>query len=144
MTRMTRMMLTGRTAAFGRRRTARRRAAASAAAFAVATAVIAGGAQAGIWFVPFLIGLAAGAGPVRLRRALPLAVLAAVAGWAIPLWVLALRGLPAGATAREIAGLAGLPPHAAVTVLVTLALAALQVLAAAWLVRALLRRPVNR
>jgi hypothetical protein len=35
-----------------------------------------------------------------------------------------------------IAGLAGLPPHAAVTVTVTLLLAALQALAGAWLARA--------
>jgi hypothetical protein len=51
---------------------------------------------------------------------------------------MALRGLPAGATARTIAGLAGLaglPPHAAVAVVVTLLLAALQAFAGAWLAR---------
>ena len=49
----------------------------------------------------------------------------------------------AGATARAIASLAGLPPHAAVTIVATLLLATLQALAGAWLTRALLprRRP---
>ena len=70
----------------------------------------------------------------------PLALLAAVLGWAVPLWALALAGLPAGATARTIAGLAGLPPYAAVTIVVTLLLAALQVLTGAWLARAILPR----
>jgi len=44
---------------------------------------------------------------------------------------------------RTIAGLAGLPPHAVVTVVVTLLLAALQVFAGAWLARALLPRRVT-
>jgi hypothetical protein len=57
------------------------------------------------------------------------------------MWLLALRGLPAGATARAIASLAGLPPYAAVTIVATLLLAALQALAGAWLTRALLPRP---
>ena len=52
------------------------------------------------------------------------------------LWALALDGLPAGATARTIAALAGLPPYAGVTVAVIVLLAALQVLVGAWLARA--------
>jgi hypothetical protein len=106
-----------------------------------AAAVVAAGAYIGAWFVPFGVGVAAGAARSRFTFVtVPVAVLAAVAGWAVPLWVMALRGLPAGATARAIAGLAGLPPYAAVAVAVTLLLAALQVLAGAWLVRALLPR----
>jgi hypothetical protein len=46
-----------------------------------------------------------------------------------------LSGAPAGATARVIAALAGLPPHAAVGVAATLAVGLLQVLAAFWLTR---------
>ena len=65
-------------------------------------------------------------------------------GWAIPLWVQALRGLPIGATARAIAGLAGLPPYAGVTIVLTLLLAALQALAGAWLAGALLPRRWRR
>lgn len=111
------------------------------AVLAAVAAVVAAGAVLGAWFVPFLAGLAAGVASSRyLFPSVPAAALAAVAGWAVPLWVLALRGLPAGATARVIAGLAGLPPHAAVTVVVTLLLAGLQVLAGAWLARALLPR----
>ena len=80
-----------------------------AAAFVVLTAVVAATAEAGAWFVPFIVGVAAGVASLRWRRMVVLAVFAAVAGWAIPLWLLALRGLPAGATARAIASLAGLP-----------------------------------
>jgi hypothetical protein len=64
----------------------------------------------------------------------------AVAGWALPLGILALRGLPAGAAARAIAAFAGIPPYAALAVVVTLLLAALQTLAGAWLARALVPR----
>jgi hypothetical protein len=109
-----------------------------AAAFVVLAAVVAATAEAGAWFVPFLVGVVAGVASLRWRRMVVLAVSAAVVGWAIPLWVLALRGLPAGATARAIASLAGLPPYAAVTIVATLLLAALQALAGAWLTRALL------
>ena len=114
-----------------------------AAAFVVLTAVVAVTAQAGAWFVPFIAGVGAGVASFRWRRMVLLAVAAAVVGWAIPLWVLALRGLPAGATARAIASLAGLPPYAAVTIVATLLLTALQALAGAWLTRALFprRRP---
>ena len=92
-----------------------------AAAFVVLTALVAATAEAGAWFVPFIVGVAAGVASLRWRRMVVLAVFAAVAGWALPLWLLALRGLPAGATARAIAGLAGLPPYAAVTVVVNAA-----------------------
>lgn len=116
-----------------------------------AAAVSALGAWLGAWWVPFVAGLAAGAfgrvgglGARSSRRRTPGAVLPAVAGavvgWAIPLWALALGGQPVGATAEAIAGLAGLPAHAGVTVAVVLLLAALQVLAGAWLARAILPR----
>ena len=106
--------------------------------------VVAVSAELGAWFVPFLAGLAAGVASCRyLFPSVPATALAAVAGWALPLWVMALRGQPAGATARVIAGLAGLPPYAALTVVVTLLLAGLQVLAGAWLARALLPRQVT-
>ena len=130
--------------------------------FLAAMAACALGAWLGAWWVPFVIGVAAatvgraGARGARgARRAqsaegaqrrstargavLP-AVAGALAGWAIPLWALALGGQPVGATARAIAGLAGLPPYAGVTVAVVLVLAALQVLVGAWLARAVLPR----
>ena len=114
------------------------------AAFVVLTAIVAATAAAGVWFVPFIVGVAAGVASLHWRRMVLLAVAASLAGWAIPIWILALRGLPSGATARGIAALAGLPPYAAVTIAATLLLAALQALAGAWLTRALVppsRRP---
>ena len=120
----------------------------------LALAASALGAYLGAWWVPFPVGMAAGAlravgrlgrgggrgVPVRGVPALggPVrgATVGAVLGWALPLWALALSGQPAGATARAIAALAGLPPYAAVAVAVTLLLAALQVLAGGWLARA--------
>jgi hypothetical protein len=107
-------------------------------------AVVAATAWAGAWFVPFIAGVGAGVASLRWRRMVLLATAASVVGWAIPLWVQALRGLPIGATARAIAGLAGLPPYAGVTIVVTLLLAALQALAGAWLARALLPRRWRR
>jgi hypothetical protein len=66
-----------------------------AAAFVVLAAVVAVTAEAGAWFVPFIVGVAAGVASLRWRRMVVLAVFAAVVGWAIPMWLLVLRGLPA-------------------------------------------------
>jgi hypothetical protein len=111
------------------------------AVLAVALAACWLGAYLGAWWVPFAVGVAAGLPAVSgwLGRGGVLAAAAgAVLGWALPLWVMALSSLPVGATARVIAALAGLPPYAGVAVAVTLLLAALQVLAGAWLARAVL------
>jgi hypothetical protein len=107
----------------------------------VVTAVIAGfGAVLGLWFLPFVAGVAAGLAPRwRTRSALGLVILAVAAGWGAVLWWGALSGAPAGATARVIAALAGLPPHGAVGVAATLAVGLLQVVAAFWLARAVTR-----
>lgn len=108
------------------------------AALAIALAASSLGAYLGAWWVPFPAGVAVGlpvvAGRVG-RGGLLAATAGAVLGWALPLWMMALSSLPAGATARAIAALAGLPPYAAVAVAVTLLLAALQVLVGAWLAR---------
>ena len=106
------------------------------AVFVAVAVVVAATAAAGAWFVPFVAGVAAGLLSLRRPGVVVAAVLGAVAGWALPLWILALRGYPAGATAHAIAALAGLPPYAAVTIAATLLLAALQALAGAWLARA--------
>ena len=112
------------------------------AVFAVVGVVVAATAAAGLWFVPFVAGVAAGLLSRRRPGVVPAAAFGAIAGWAVPLWILALRGLPAGATARAIAAFAGIPPYAAVAVVVTLLLAALQTLVGAWLARAFVpRRP---
>ncbi|MDR0344939.1 MAG: hypothetical protein LBI49_17875 [Nocardiopsaceae bacterium] len=100
-------------------------------------AVIAVAAALGWWFVPFLAGAGAGVaaryGRLRLRVALPLTALGAAAGWAVPLWWAAASGQPVGAVAREVAALAGLPPHAAVIIVVALLVPALQAACGLWL-----------
>jgi hypothetical protein len=101
-------------------------------------AVVAAGSAAGLWYLPFAAGLAAGI-CTRLTRAGRLAAVgyavASSLGWpAVLLWR-ALAGQPIGATARAAAGLAGLPPLAALTIAVTVLIALLQSLAGAWLAR---------
>ena len=104
--------------------------------------IVAVGALAGWWFLPFLAGLGTGLaahyGRLRLRATLPAAVAVAVAGWGAALAWLALRdGLPEVTVARSIATLAGLPASAAVAIAVTLVVAALQAAVGVWLGRAL-------
>jgi hypothetical protein len=113
----------------------------------VAGACCAVGAWLGAWWVPFVAGLGAGVlgtgafgpGGPRPRRGCVLpAAAGAAGGWLIVLWALALDGQPAGATARAIAAFAGLPPYAWVAVLAVALLATAQVLAGAWLARAVI------
>jgi len=120
---------------------------AALAACAATAALLGLGAGLGWWFLPFAAGIAAGAGPWRTLPALAWVVLAVVVGWGAALWWPALSGAPAGATARVIAALAGLPPHAAVGVAATVGIGLLQALVACWLARALtyrLRKSVQR
>jgi hypothetical protein len=105
-------------------------------------AVIAAGALAGLWYLPFLAGLAAGLvaryGRLRLRVTLPAVVIVAAAGWGAALAWLALRDkLPEQSVARSIAALGGLPAHATVGIAVTLLVAVIQAVAGLWLGRAL-------
>ena len=106
------------------------------------TVLVAAGALAGWWFLPFVAGLAAGLavrfGRLRLRTALAAAVAVAAAGWGATLAWLALRdGLPEVAVARSIAALAGLPASAAAAIAVTLLVAVVQAAVGLWLGRAL-------
>jgi hypothetical protein len=106
------------------------------------TVIVAAGALAGWWFLPFLAGLGTGLaaryGRLRLRAALPAAVAVAAAGWGAALaWLVLRDGLPEMAVARSIAALAGLPASAAVAIAVTLLVAAVQAVAGLWLGRAL-------
>ncbi len=110
------------------------------AACAVTAAILGFGAALGLWFLPFVAGIAAGIAPCRVRPALGLVLLAVVVGWGAALWWPALSGAPAGATARVIAALAGLPPHAAVGIAATLGVGVLQALVALWLARAVTYR----
>jgi len=113
----------------------------------IGAVMIAGGSVLGLWFMPFVVGLATGLamrwGGWRLRVSVPAVVIMAAAGWGLALWVPALRGLPLGATARTIAVTAGLP---AITVLAFCAALAVSValgLAGLWLGRALTPRPAR-
>jgi hypothetical protein len=110
------------------------------AACAATAALLGLGAAHGWWFLPFAAGIAAGAGRWRTRPALALVLLATAAGWGAALWWPALSGAPVGATARVIATLAGLPPHAAIGVAATLLIGVAQALVAFWLARALTYR----
>ena len=106
------------------------------------TLLIAGGAELGLWFVPFVAGLAVGLLLARLdwrlRHTLPAVVVMALLGWGVPLyWPAVVQGQPAGATARVIAALAGVPPHAVFGVVFTLLVAVLQAVVGLWLGRAL-------
>jgi len=105
-------------------------------ACAVAAALLGLGARFGLWFLPFVAGLAAGAARWRARSALALVVVAVAVGWGAALWWPALSGAPEGATARAVAALVGLPPYAGVGVAGTLLIGIVQGLAALWLSRA--------
>jgi hypothetical protein len=116
--------------------------------FVIGAAGIALGAAADAWFAPFLVGLVAGLavrfGGWRTRTMLADVSAMAVAGWGIPLALMALHRQPAGAVARVIAALAGLPGHAAVGVALTLLIALVQALAGFWLGRAVAPRSTTR
>jgi branched-subunit amino acid transport protein len=103
---------------------------------AAAAALLGLGAGFGLWFLPFVAGLAAGAVRWRARSALALVVVAVGVGWGAALWWPTLTGAPEGATARAVAALAGLPPYAGVGVAGTLLVGILQGLVAVWLARA--------
>jgi hypothetical protein len=109
-------------------------------AWAVTAALLGLGAGLGWWFLPFAAGIVAGAGPWRTLPAVGLVVLAVIAGWGAALWWPALSGAPAGATARAIAALAGLPPHAVIGVAATVGIGILQAVVALWLARAVTYR----
>jgi hypothetical protein len=109
--------------------------------------LIVGGAAAGWWFAPFVVGVLAGLanwiGAWRLRVAGPAVAVMAVVGWGAPLAWAELRGQHDGAEARVIAAAIGLPASAAVTVAVTALVAVAQVLAGYWLGRAMTPRSAD-
>ena len=103
--------------------------------------LIAGGAKAGWWFAPFIVGALAGVanwiGAWRARVAVPVVVAMAAAGWVVPLVWAELNGQPYVAMARVVAALLGLPASAVNGFGVTLLVAAAQGLVGYWLGRAL-------
>ena len=105
-------------------------------ACAAAAALLGLGAGFGLWFLPFVAGLAAGAARWRVRSALGLVLTAVAVGWGAALWWPALTGAPEGATARAVAAMAGLPPYAGVGVAGTLLVGVIEGVVAVWLARA--------
>jgi MFS transporter, DHA3 family, macrolide efflux protein len=119
---------------------------ASAALCAALIVAIAFGAAAGLWFLPFAAGAVMGLviRHWRARVMLPAAAVVAMVGWALPLAWQAVRGEPVLATARAVGGLAGLPASAALVLVLTAIVAAIQALAGASLARAVSSRPASR
>jgi hypothetical protein len=108
------------------------------------TFLIVVGAAVGWWFVPFIVGLLAGLanwiGCWSTRVALPAVVVMAAVGWGIPLWLQVLRDQPAGAVARVIAAVGGLPAYAAAGMAAAVLVAVVQAIVGYWLGRALTPR----
>jgi len=109
--------------------------------------LIAVGAVAGWWFMPFAAGVLAGLAN-RIGRwptgvALPAVVTVAALGWAAPLVWSVLSGQPYVAVARVIAALLGLPANPAVGIALTLAVAVVQGAVGYWLGRALTPMPAE-
>ena len=106
--------------------------------------LIAGGAMLGLWFMPFLLGVATGVamrwGVWRLRVTIPAVLMMAAAGWALAFWAAVMQGMPVGPTARTIGQVAGLPAAVTPIVWITLAVSMVQGLAGLWLGRALAPR----
>jgi hypothetical protein len=104
-------------------------------------------ALAGLWFIPFLVGVVAGLanwiGAWRTIVAVPAVAVMAAVGWAAPLWFGVLRGQPYGAVARVIAAMLGLGGHAAAGMAVTVLVAVVLALAGYWAGRAVTPRPAE-
>jgi hypothetical protein len=120
-------------------------------AFAAGAAAVAGGALAGLTFIPFLVGLGTGLvarwGGWRLRVMLPAAVVMAALGWGIPLAWQAWHAERPGAPGRMVAGaagVAGLPAHWPRGTIAVLLAGVLQALAGVWLGRILAARRASR
>ena len=109
--------------------------------------LIAGGAVAGWWFMPFAAGVLAGLanriGRWPTRVALPAVATVAALGWMAPLVWSVLGGQPYIAVARVIAALLGLPASAAAGIVLTLAVAVTQGVVGYWLGRALTPMPAE-
>jgi hypothetical protein len=113
----------------------------------VGVLLIMGGAAIGWWFMPFVIGLLAGAanwvGRWPSKVAVPAVVIAALVGWAVPLAYSMARGQWYETTARITARQAGIPGTAAAGVTLSVAIAAAQAVVGYWLGRAITPRPAR-
>jgi hypothetical protein len=117
-------------------------------ALVLAAVVIAGAAELGWWFMPFVAGLAVGVANRiagwRTRIALPAVIAMALAGWGAPLvWQSLRNGQSYRAVTRQVAVQLGLPTHSSAWFALILAIAAAQAAIGYWLGRALTPRPVD-
>jgi hypothetical protein len=114
------------------------------AAIVLAAALVAWGSVIGLWYLPFtagvLLGVATRLGRLGLIAGATGLVLLGPGAWGAVLAAMTLHGEAIGATARIAAAIAGLPPLAALTVILTLLIASLQAIAGLWLGRALTPR----
>jgi hypothetical protein len=127
-----------------------RRSAVVAAALVCGAALVGIGSRWGLWYLPFVGGLAIGVltrvKQMRTRAAAWSGGAIAIGGWGAPLLWRAATGEPVGSTARSVAALAGVPPLAVVIITATLLIALLQAFLGIWLgrstVRALVTKPM--
>jgi hypothetical protein len=127
-----------------------RRPAVVAVALLCGAALVGIGSWWGLWYLPFVGGLAIGVltrvKRMRARAAVWSGGTVAIGGWGAPLLWRAAIGEPVGSTARTVAALAGVPPLAAVIITATLLIALLQAFLGIWLgrstVRALVPNPM--
>ena len=93
------------------------------------------GAMLGLWWAPFVVGLALGAITQRARIAVPAGAAIGLLAWFIPLAVAEERyGL--GATAQSLAAIMGFDHQGAVPVVLTLLVGMLLGATGAWLASA--------
>lgn len=109
--------------------------------------LIMGGAAIGWWFMPFVVGLLAGAanwvGRWPAKVAVPAVVIAAAVGWAVPLSYSMAHGQGHDTIARITATQVGLPGTAAAGVTLSIAVAVAQAVVGYWLGRAVTPRPAR-
>jgi hypothetical protein len=102
----------------------------------LATLLALAGVLLGVWWAPFVVGLALGAVSRRARIALPAGACVGLLAWLIPLAVAHERyGL--GRTAQSLAAIMGFDHQAAVPVVLTLLVGTLLGLTGAWLAAAI-------
>ena len=90
------------------------------------------GVVLGLWWAPFVIGIAVGAGYSRARIAIPAGALIGLLAWSIPLAAANGRyGL--GPTAQSLAAIMGFGHQALIPVVLTVAVGTLLGAAGAWL-----------
>ena len=93
------------------------------------------GGLLGLWWAPFVVGVAVGAGHPRARIAIPAGAAIGLLAWLVPL-AMAHGRYGLGPTAQSLAAIMGFDHQAAVPVVLTLLVGTLLGLAGAWLASA--------